>query len=307
MSKLSENDEILIGEYENFYEHFHEKLFFSYPYFNEKTKAFHYTNLENFGNIIQTSALRFTESSCLNDSSEGFYIVDVLKELLQKNIFDIEFCNEILISLDKEVLNDIYDLDCDKYFICCFSLNDDSLPLWVNYTNKCGINIGFSLIDIYYAIKSFCSKYEIGIDPYKVIYGKEETKQFLLENLRYIYSRWEKDEKVFIKFFLNYINSVKFAFKHKAFATEEEYRIVLKTDKNFIKNAIKDDIVKTGLTKNGLKSFLDIPFSKESLNSLKISPTLEEKPLKSAIVKMFCKNGFDANLPITLSDIPLRF
>ncbi|MBQ9355235.1 MAG: DUF2971 domain-containing protein [Clostridia bacterium] len=304
---MSENDEILIGEYEDFYRHFHENMFFSYLFLNEKAQVFHYTNLENIGSIIQTSALRFTESSCLNDSSEGFYIVDVLKELLRKNIFDSEFCNEILISLDKDVLNDIYDLDCDKYFICCFSLNDDSLPLWVNYTNKCGAKLGFSLSDIYRTINSFCCKYNISIDPCKVIYGKEKTENFLLDNLQYIYSRWEKGEKNFIKYFLNYINSVKFAFKHKAFEAEEEYRIVLKTDKNFIENAIKDDIVKTGLTKNGLKSFLDIPFSKESLNSLKISPTLEEKPLKSAIVKMFCKNGFDANLPITLSDIPLRF
>lgn len=104
-------------------------------YKNTKTRSiFHYTSIGGLQGILSSKKLRFTNIKYMNDKDE---IVAGLDSMAKA-------CNAS--EEERDNLRSAFASYGAQTFVCCFSLEDDSLPLWNYYTkeiNNQGYNIEF--------------------------------------------------------------------------------------------------------------------------------------------------------------------
>lgn len=102
---------------------------------NTKTRSiFHYTSIGGLQGILSSKTLRFTNIKYMNDKDE---IVAGLDSMAKA-------CNAS--EEERDNLRSAFASYGAQTFVCCFSLEDDSLPLWNYYTkeiNNQGYNIEF--------------------------------------------------------------------------------------------------------------------------------------------------------------------
>ena len=121
------------------------------PYVGE---IYHYTALTAVVNIISHGELWATQCDFLNDTEERRYITNFLASKRYDGVRGyIE--NALGSESYKAPLSDsklekvVADMNRD-IFIISFSKDGDSLTLWSGYTNKCGFNIGFDSMRLFY-------------------------------------------------------------------------------------------------------------------------------------------------------------
>lgn len=102
---------------------------------NTKAKPiFHYTSIGGLHGILSSKTLRFTNIKYMNDKDE---IIAGLDSMAKEYNASVE---------DREKLRSAFISHGTQTFVCCFSLEDDSLPMWNYYTkeiNNQGYNIEF--------------------------------------------------------------------------------------------------------------------------------------------------------------------
>lgn len=106
--------------------------------FYKGTKArriFHYTSIGGLQGILEHKKLRFTNIKYMNDKEE---ILAGLKSVMKEgNLSEKELDKWNISAFDEK----------SQTFVCCFSIEEDSLPMWNYYTkeiNNQGYNIEFS-------------------------------------------------------------------------------------------------------------------------------------------------------------------
>lgn len=103
--------------------------------FYKKTREkqiFHYTSISGLQGILEHKKLRFTNIKYMNDKDEIFA---GLESMLKEGNIPEEKADKLREAFRSEVL---------QTFVCCFSLEEDSLPMWNYYTkeiNNQGYNI----------------------------------------------------------------------------------------------------------------------------------------------------------------------
>lgn len=105
--------------------------------FHRNTKArpiFHYTSIDGLEGILEHKTLRFTNIKYMNDKDEIFAGLDSMAKACNAS-------NEEHERLRSACMN-----NGAQTFVCCFSVEADSLPMWNYYTkevNNQGYNIEF--------------------------------------------------------------------------------------------------------------------------------------------------------------------
>lgn len=105
--------------------------------FRKNTKAkqiYHYTSIGGLQGILDSKTLRFTNIKYMNDKDEIIAGLDSMAKA----------CN--VSDEDREKLLSAFVSHGTQTFVCCFSLEEDSLPMWNYYTkeiNSQGFNIEF--------------------------------------------------------------------------------------------------------------------------------------------------------------------
>lgn len=119
----------------------------------ENKILYHYTTPEGLLGILQSDSvkLRLTKASALNDMMEGKILKERYKSVCTKlyregkmNKKEYEFLMENT-KLDNN--GELKESEYRKMYICSFSLERDSLPMWNYYVKGGGYqgyNIGFS-------------------------------------------------------------------------------------------------------------------------------------------------------------------
>lgn len=102
---------------------------------NSKTNLiYHYTSIGGLSGIVSNKKLRFTNIKYMNDKDEIIAGMDSFARY-----FDVTD------EKKEELVSNFVNLDVQN-FVCCFSLESDSLPMWNYYTkeiNNQGYNIEF--------------------------------------------------------------------------------------------------------------------------------------------------------------------
>lgn len=105
--------------------------------FRKNTKAkpiFHYTSIGGLQGILSSKTLRFTNIKYMNDKDEIIAGLDSIAKACSASEEERENLLSAFISHGTQT------------FVCCFSLEEDSLPMWNYYTkeiNNQGYNIEF--------------------------------------------------------------------------------------------------------------------------------------------------------------------
>lgn len=292
----------------------------------EEDFLFHYTSPEGMNSIlfsnkneIELFASRF---DCVNDTSEGKYIIDVyddaIAELHKANqISDWQF-NYIksITPSDKKLIHTYVENECISVteckcnnYLCCFSTDSDSLAMW-NYYSKNSKYQGYNIRLFTIEAKESLHKYSVGasIKWYKVIYDckkqKKLIKDFILEILKYIDNVSISRIKSVISFQLAEWGM---CFKHPCFSHEKEVRVVVSIPQNEEHELLPVEYRQKDMF---IIPFIRLRFSKESLSAVTISPlycTDGEKEQQIKILKeRLCRNNYE-NCRVRISEVPIRY
>lgn len=301
----------------------------------EDKVKYHYTSTSGLLSILKGQTLRFTDARFMNDKSELSYFIDFLANFLKKNkeysectkAFEKLVLNgqsiENYKKIDVSALRFYTDINVFKnqnlrQFVFCLSESSDSLNMWNYYShssNYQGYNIGINIEEF---LKTFESRCSLKIDPFfiycgKVLYAPNSQKQEIQHFCNDLESQ-DLSMELRILSLSEYITSNGLFYKNKAFKNEEEYRIVIavsedilhSTTKNYEKDVENSDFKFDFYERNGVVvPCLSVRFDKNSIKSIMIAPTIDEKLASSSLEEFLEINGYEAK--ISNSKIPIRF
>lgn len=292
----------------------------------EEGDLFHYTSPAGMNSILFSNEneieLFASRCDCVNDTSEGKYIIDVyddaITELCKENqITDRQFYNiKSIMPSDKELIHTYVENECVSVaerkcnnYICCFSTDDDSLAMW-NYYSKNSKYQGYNIKLFTIEAKESLRKYFSGtsIKWYKVIYDCEEQKKlikdFILEILKYF-------DNVSISSIKSVISSQlaewSRCFKHPCFSHEKEVRVVVSIPQDEENELLPVEYRQKDMF---IIPFIRLRFSKESLSAVTISPlycTDGEKEQQIKILQERLKRNKYETCDVNPSQVPIRY
>lgn len=277
---------------------------------------YHYTSPEGLKDILDKHSLWFTRYDCLNDYTEREYIFEVFASVCErlKNNGQIssDFYNEIVkLKADNEEIlshpddrHDYKSFHCD-YYICCFSKNQDSLPMWNYYTkgNRFeGYNIKFSR----HLVDNFEQKYgkNIRIEAFSVVYDNKEQQQKIEEAILRLFNLMEESEDMSdIKpCLLYFLKTHSFLFKKECFKHEEEVRIVV----TLPKGGNQYIPIHYRIINGNFVPYIELDFEKDFVYEITMGPSINTKITKNILSEYLAKNNYIVT-DIKPSNIPIRY
>ena len=289
------------------------------------SRVYHYTSPHGLLGIIGNDAsasLRFSKYNSMNDREERLDIVNQIKHYSEtiprtkKTEEFIEFIENFQIS-DKSFItkrtetsntNRFFEVSCDTY-ICCFSKEDDLLPMWNYYTKSKsyeGYSIGFS--SKYFQYESCIGK-GYSIELHNVIYSKKEKREILsgiLKPFEEIYYELDPSKKRVVKEYLQTeLDKYQFLFKNECFSHEKEVRAILQVPKDFDYEGsmLKKDFCESH---GYIVPYIEFKDLGSAIESVRIAP-LFEKEIAIANVKEFLHEKDHKNISVKSSKVPIRF
>ena len=145
--------------------------------FDPNTIIWHYTNGPGFLGILQSSRIYATQVSSLNDKTETKYASDLFKDAI-KQVIEEKKDDPVASGFLQKVLEYVKDdpesptHGTSKFFVACFSAEEDSLDQWTRYGRPNRYAIGF------YA-RGFIREPTSTI--YKVVYDRDLQKKVAKE------------------------------------------------------------------------------------------------------------------------------
>lgn len=273
----------------------------------------HYTSISALPSIIGQNhvQLRFSDYRFLNDSQEGVYYINVVSNCVN------ELCTQGLDALwmNDEIKNitiaePIFDSqkvlrkEDEDLFFACFSLENDSLPMWNYYANgdtNNGCNLEFDTVNDSTIRDLFKKEYGRTFKIMRVIYDLHKQIEITMDILREICLLVNHDSAV--TFFHDFCKRAMIVFKQPACAYEQEVRFVYYNPKRLdhISHKNVEFLWSHGLLKPYIT--LDIPLR---LNKIKIGPLDEKTGLREGIKYLLDNRGF-SKTEIDKSTIRMRY
>jgi len=275
---------------------------------------YHYTSGQGIHGIVKYGELRCSNVNFLNDPSEQSYFQQLLKTLGDRH----PEAEKIYSTLFNYSFQDAV-IDPFESFVASFSKNDDSLSMWNYYAKGNGYNIGLDIDKVIKANENdnaSIKKIELEYDQSKQL---DATLKYILRH-RANFERYnELDEKIketqskddhqyfhtqqieLIQDFNIGIHNLKLRYKHQAYESEEEVRLLIS------ENEIEQKTTKFRMTSNGV--FVEyFPLKLElssNLRSVTIHPL--SGPLHLEGTKKFISSkNYNSNPKIKRSEIPFR-
>lgn len=280
---------------------------------------YHYTSPVGAMGVIENNTLRFTDRNYLNDYSEGMYTLDLCLENLNDLTEEGKFRDYIRNSLEERKKNP----NGDEFYIyqCSFSTNKDSLCLWNYYTKDNGIK-GYNLKFNREKVEDDTIRPEISDKSGKIeklrlhsgsiIYDKDKQIEILknvinkFQNYLEI-NNFERYEEFAAPWIIDRIFLQGVFFKKPCFKVEEEYRIAI--NQRIGENGASIKAKRKFMERNGIFiPYIDLPFNKDAVEGITISPTLDYENTRNGVLSMTAKKYRNVNKDnIVKSYIPVRY
>lgn len=303
--------------------------------YDKSDSLFHYTSLDGLLGILRETGpvLWFSQYDSLNDTTEGVHILevyqDVCEELLANGKIDSVFnqavhdvkplTKEVFLSHLKQLKEVEKPIDITHYckvqesqkYICCFSKNQDSLPMWNYYTKGDkyeGYNIGFCFQRTRQYGVQYCYGKGYNLDLFTVIYDDNEKKQIIQRKIEELYSFYKDDARettlTRIKNILsNYLKNLALKFKQNCFQHEEEVRAILTVPKGNTEFTVKYR------SKAGYRiPYVEVSFPPQIISGITVGPLLNDQTALNNIQQFLRARHYAFNdKDIGKSEIPIRY
>ncbi len=266
----------------------------------------HYTTFEGFKSIIENKEFWFTRADYLNDISEGEYFANLYKEIVNEYQKEKAVSHSLLSFLKKDniVWGKINGKRKKENYICSFSSDKNSLPMW-NYYSKSnktqGVNICLNKSDLEEQIKR--SQNHL-LYTFQVIYDENKQRKYLetaINKLIRIEKEGTEEELASAEFwFIVLIRHMKYSFKNPCFAYEKEIRFMVSLTE------IDANLIEYRINSEGIL----IPYIKVKIEinnpQITVAPLANYELIKSSLDGFLKKNGI-TNFSIEKSTCPVRW
>jgi DUF2971 family protein len=205
--------------------------------FDPETILWHYTTGSGLLGIIESGTIHATHVACLNDSTEIRYASklyrDALIELQEKNAEDADahlFLNKVLEMTNEDPAIPIH--APSRFFVACFSPQEDDLSQWRAYSDPGGENgyaIGFLARGLFNAPYGTVLRVNYDKELHKIVAVEtaEATLGFYREGIQNkraeTAGQWADE---FLMVWQELINRLAPLAKDDCFQAEREFRIV---------------------------------------------------------------------------------
>lgn len=297
--------------------------------------VFHYTSPEGLLGILQEGGpvLWFSQYDSLNDTTEGVHVISVYQnvcdELLANEGIDSTFyqaihdvkpmTKEMFLYNLKQVQDDTTATNPMDYckmeevqkYICCFSKNRDSLPMWNYYTKGDkyeGYNIGFCFWRTRQWDVQDCYGKGYDFDLFTVIYDDKEKKEIIQTKIKELYSFYKQSPNkgvlARIENILSYfLKALGLKFKQSCFQHEQEVRAILSVPKGSNKFKVEYRS-KAGY----IIPYIKISFPAEIVSGITVGPLLNDQSAVRNIKQFVRERHYLLNdKDICSSEIPIRY
>jgi hypothetical protein len=144
------------------------------------TPAFHYTSMENLGNVLRSGSIWATDGHFLNDSTELRLAARIARDVIRETWSPRApvLADAVVHAIDEDWLGDRH-----QTFIASFSSQRDSLSQWRAYANNgAGVAIGIDLSEL---LEAKGSRAELVTAPVvaRCEYHPQRQRELLLEAL----------------------------------------------------------------------------------------------------------------------------
>ena len=201
----------------------------------DETLLYHYTSLESFRGIVQSSTLWASHIRYLNDASEQRLMSDLVLQRIEERLQDTtDSYHKKLLELKAIAASP---QDEDIYVISFSEDGGDSLSQWRGYGDNAGVSVGFSLAELRrqcmrFTTRAFKPPHNTGAAiPIKVQYidpsKREQSNGVIDALLNQVMNNPPVGEFNPEQAFARRVSSFAAKFKHAAFSDEREYRIII--------------------------------------------------------------------------------
>lgn len=280
-----------------------------------KEILFHYTSGQGLYGIINSEKLHCSNIQFLNDPTENIHFDKILEIVMSDN----KECHDIYSTLFWEDYHEII-LNQEEKYLISFSKNNDSLSMWNYYSQGNGYNIG---VDIDSIIER--SSYLLNIKKKEIIYEETEQveilKNFIInskedyflykEKKKQYYKSSNDDENEYLKLndeiqaisgaFTIGINDMRLSFKHPAYSSEKETRLIVSLD-NYLNYEKDFKVSQNGVFIEFISLGLDL---EKEIKSITTHPLHNE--LHHEGIKKFISRKVNNEIEIFESKIPFRY
>lgn len=306
---------------------------------------FHYTSQKGFEGIVREDGIHlwFSDALYLNDSNEIIgakkYFDIAAEQLLEQGEIDNSILKTVkdmkyeagqidniqFVRSGQSEINIQYEVAYYDKYVCCFSEKADSLPMWNYYlkNDSDGFAVGLDFNGCTFEHCKICgnvvdeSCFNISTNMLQMIYDENTKIDYFKKDIR-LYARALKESPESKAFhdvtFYNAFELLSNRCKDHHFEYENETRMlatVKDSGKSFIDGKKRDDI------KYRFNYGLAIPYfellipHKEILKAVTISPKIglntENKDAITAMKKYLHNMGYNHEIEIKCSEIPLRY
>lgn len=303
--------------------------------------GYHYTSQEGFKNIIKEDGIHlwFTDARFLNDALEleecnilfktiveEMYSKDEISDSLYEIIKDLRASFTGIKFCDAEVAPNHTECGASytisvkmesfkkEFFVCCFSKEKDSLPMWNYYLknsdNGYAIGIDLDKIDLTKCHIKDCeaptSCFRLDKERIELIYDRSSKEFKLKDIIKGINDNMSKDD--IEKAVLKSLSDLSLSFKDEHFEYEHEVRL-------FVESKFETDSMEALKYRFGYG--LTIPYieviisDKTLLKAVSVSPQIglntDNGLLVEELRKYLSRLGYKHYVDLLCSEIPLRY
>lgn len=284
---------------------------------------YHYTSADSFLNIVQPEGILLWASriDCMNDRMEWLHAAEIYRavcnQLLKEGEISDNFYQAIshikpsskqlfLNKTNKNIIS-AHQEKCSR-FICSFSKEQDSLPMWNYYSKsnaRSGYNIGFFNGEIIDSKRDYTGSYVY--HTYRVIYDDSTKFDIIRKRIKELGDLVHtKEELEIVADEISYfLLEWAITFKCSDFAYENEVRLLVDVPLSEAEKQVKYR------TNNGLiVPYIEVCFPHDILSYVKIGPLSclpDDNELQRKIVKEMLSSRGYRNIDVSSSKVPIRF
>ncbi len=276
----------------------------------DNTMLYHYTTPEGLLGILQEDGvkLHFTKFTALNDKMEGKVLqkrfLTICERLYSEKVIEKREVNQLLKYVNFEtgkfrcfLEGKWQELNFEDTFVCSFSLQQDSLPMWNYYVKNGsyqGYNIGFrnpyfccdvSEDDILADILQVC----------EVLYSDKELEVLVRESQDIL--------KKFGEDLTNLLHDLHYGVlqhKESCFAHEQEVRLI------YTANPKKKKQIKYKVKNGVLVPYIEVELLRETVQEITVGPLIEQDLAVKNLREFLEQRGY-SDVDIKVSEIPIRY